>query len=200
MRFFRCLTAAFGLAFAFASSASAAPHNVIIFVADGLRSHSVTPETAPALAALRAEGVDFANSHSLFPTVTTANASAIATGHLLGDTGDFGNTIYVGAPLPPPFSAPLGDFENDEFLGLANQRFGGDYLGETSLLQAARAKGYATAALGKQGPTGVQDVTARDGTGTIVIDDALGTPQGAGIRLAPQIAEAIAAAGLAPRP
>ena len=37
------------------------------------------------------EGVDFRNSHSLYPTVTTPNASAIATGHYIGDTGDFGN-------------------------------------------------------------------------------------------------------------
>ena len=198
MRFFRCLTAAFGLAFAFASSASAAPHNVIIFVADGLRSHSVTPETAPALATVRAEGVDFANSHSLFPTVTTANASAIATGHLLGDTGDFGNTIYGGPGFKGPGGSSLGDFEDDATLGLMNQRFGGDYLGETSLLQAARAKGYATAALGKEGPAGVQDVTARDGRGTIVIDSALGGS--GGIALDPEIAAAIKAAGLAPTP
>ena len=75
---------------------AASARNVIIFVADGLRSHSVTPENAPALAAVRAEGVDFANSHSLYPTVTTPNSSAIATGHLLGDTGDFGNTIFTG--------------------------------------------------------------------------------------------------------
>ena len=149
----------------------AAPRNVIIFVADGLRSHSVTPQTAPALAAVRAQGVDFRNSHSLFPTVTTANGSAIATGHLLGDTGDFGNTIYQGAPMPSLGSA-LGYFENDRTLALMNQRFDGNYLGETSLLQAARAKGYATAALGKEGPTGVQDVTARDGKGAIVIDSA----------------------------
>jgi arylsulfatase A-like enzyme len=190
-----CAVAAVLLA---APPAVAAPHNVIIFVADGLRSHSVTPQSAPALAALRAEGVDFANSHSLFPTVTTANASAIATGHLLGDTGDFGNTIYAGPqPFGPPYDAPLGDFEDDEILGLMNKRFGGDYLGETSLLQAARAHGYATAALGKEGPTGVQDVTARDGAGTVVLDS--GYPRG-GIRLAPEIAAAIAAAGLAPNP
>jgi predicted AlkP superfamily pyrophosphatase or phosphodiesterase len=72
------------------------PHNVIIFVADGLRSQIVTPETAPALAAVRAEGVDFQNSHSIYPTVTTVNAATIATGHLPGDHGDFGNTLFVG--------------------------------------------------------------------------------------------------------
>ncbi|THD60312.1 alkaline phosphatase family protein [Phenylobacterium sp.] len=176
--------------------AQAAPRNVIIFVADGLRSHSVTPESAPALAAVRSEGVDFANSHSLFPTVTTANGSAIATGHLLGDTGDFANTIYAGVGVASDGS-PLTDFENDEMLGLMNQRFAGNYLGEVSLLQAARARGYATAALGKEGPAGVQDATARDGTGTVVLDSAY--PKN-GIRLAPEIAQAIQAAGLASSP
>src|ERR1700748_1601438 len=107
---------AMAAAFLFAPSADAAPNgaaprNIVIFVADGLRSHSVTPETAPALAAVRAEGVDFANSHSLYPTITTPNAAAIATGHLLGDTGDFGNTIYVGAPLPAPYGSSLAAIE-----------------------------------------------------------------------------------------
>ena len=181
---------------------SAAPRNVIIFVADGLRSHSVTPEVAPALAAVRRDGVDFANSHSLFPTVTTANGSAIATGHLLADTGDFANTLFAG---PPAFAAPydsmFSDFEDDAMLGLMNQRFGGNYLGETSLLQAARTKGYATAAIGKEGPVGVQDVTARDGTGTIILDSAYaGEGKEGGIALPPQIAAAIKAAGLAPTP
>lgn len=179
--------------------AAAAPHNLIIFVADGLRSHSVTPKTAPALAAVRAEGVDFPNSHSLYPTITTANASAIATGHLLGDTGDFANTIYAGPrPFPAPFASPIGDFEDDVMLGLMNQRFGGDYLGETSLLQAARARGFATAAIGKTGPVGVQDVTARDGTGTIVLDDSYGRADA--IALSPEIAAAIKAAGLPAAP
>ncbi|WP_293904589.1 alkaline phosphatase family protein [Phenylobacterium sp.] len=188
-----------GLALAaLAGLASAEPHSLIIFVADGLRSHSVTPEVAPALAQVRAEGVDFANSHSLFPTVTTANASAIATGHYLGDTGDFGNTIYVGAPLPLPSGLPLAALEDNANLGLMNDRFDGNYLGETSLLQAARARGYATAVLGKMGPVAVQDVTARDATGTIVIDDGTGGPPEDALPLAPEIVAAMAAAGMKP--
>jgi arylsulfatase A-like enzyme len=170
--------------------------NVVIFVADGLRSHSVTPDTAPALAAVRAQGVDFANSHSLYPTITTPNSSVIATGHLLGDTGDFGNTIWVGKPFAPPHSSSLAGLEDDDMLGLLNDRFGGDYLGEVTLLQAARAKGYATAALGKHGPTAIQDVTARDGLATIVIDDATGRRDDRGIPLAPDVQAAIRAAGL----
>ena len=60
----------------------------------------VNDQTAPAMAALAREGVWLRNSHSLFPTFTTANASAMATGHYLGDTGDFSNTIYAGFPVP----------------------------------------------------------------------------------------------------
>lgn len=181
--------------------ADAAPRNVIIFVADGLRSHSVTPQTAPALAAVRAEGVDFANSHSLFPTVTTPNASAIATGHLLGDTGDFGNTIFVAEAFPPPVGTAIAGIEDDDMQALMNQRYAGNYLGETTLLQAARAKGYAVAALGKHGPTAIQDVTSRDGQGVIEIDDDTGGRDGGhGIPLDPEISAAIKAAGLDPLP
>jgi arylsulfatase A-like enzyme len=178
-----------------ARGAAAQPHNVIIFVADGLRSKIVTQETAPALAQVRAEGVDFRNSHSLYPTVTTPNASAIATGHALGDTGDFGNVLFVGKPFPAPFGTPFAPVEDDVILGLLNERFGGDYLGRTSLLRAARAKGYETAVVGKLGPAAVQDVTAR-GQGTIVIDDATGWNTGEGVPLAPEVSTAIKAAGL----
>src|SRR5205807_4274595 len=75
------------------------PHNLILFVPDGLRARIVTPDTAPAMAEVRDKGVNFKNPHSLFPTFTTANASAMATGHYLGDTGDFSNTIYTGYPV-----------------------------------------------------------------------------------------------------
>jgi predicted AlkP superfamily pyrophosphatase or phosphodiesterase len=68
-------------------------NNVIIFVADGLRRGSVNATDMPTFLKLRTSGVDFRNSHSVYPTFTTANASAIATGHGLGDTGDYSNAI-----------------------------------------------------------------------------------------------------------
>lgn len=80
--------------------AQSQPHNVVLFVADGLRPGMVNERTAPTMTALMARGVRFTNSHSLFPTFTTANASGMATGHLLGDTGDFSNTIYTGFQVP----------------------------------------------------------------------------------------------------
>jgi arylsulfatase A-like enzyme len=171
------------------AQAAPKPHNVLIFVADGLRYVSVTQKTAPTLWRIKSAGVDFTNSHSLYPTLTTVNASAIATGHYIGDTGDFGNTIWSGKGII--------QFEDDAQLGQANAQFGGNYLNETSLIAAAREAGMATAVMGKVGPTAIQDVTQRDGNGTIAIDDAYG------ITVAPDVLDAIKAAGLstpAPKP
>jgi arylsulfatase A-like enzyme len=168
--------------------------NIVVFVADGLRYDSVTPERAPALYAAKKRGVDFINSHSIYPTITTVNASAIATGHYIGDTGNFGNSLFVGHLDFGKSSIPF--LEDDEVLGQMNDEFGGNYLNETALLAAARAAGFATAAIGKTGPTAIQDVTARDGTRTIVIDDSIGKPNGLPVR--PDVAKAIADAGLPP--
>jgi arylsulfatase A-like enzyme len=164
------------------SAATRQPHNVIIFVADGLRYGSVEPGNMPNMARLKQQGVDFTNSHSLFPTVTTVNASAIATGHYIGDTGDFGNTIYTAQPMISLKGLPLGFLEDDTVLGEMNQKFGGNYLGETTLIAAARAKGWQTAIIGKQGPVLIQDSTTRgDGEETLVLDDATGHDGGFGL-------------------
>src|SRR6185436_1497499 len=71
------------------------PHNIVLFIPDGLRALAVDAAAAPALAAVRDRGVNFQDPHSLVPTVTTANASAMATGHYFGDTGNFANTLYA---------------------------------------------------------------------------------------------------------
>src|SRR5215831_609392 len=166
--------------------------NVIIFVADAMRHGSVNAEDTPALWKVRTEGVHFENSHSLFPTFTTANASSIATGHGFGDTGDFSNVIWPGyatfdtgnfdleAGTPVPF------VESDRILSDIAGHFDGNYLGEATLFSMARAQGYNTAAVGKLGPTAIQDIDSvapvnggfnpfPDG---IVVDDATGSSAG----------------------
>jgi arylsulfatase A-like enzyme len=191
----RALVLAFALAAALPAFAQPKPaqHNVLLFVADGLRAASVTARTAPTLAGLARDGVTFANPHSLFPTVTTVNASAIATGHYIGDTGNFGNQLYTGFASPEAGGATTPFLESDAILGEMNDHFGGNYLGEQSLLAAARAAGFQTASFGKTGPAAIQDVTARDGN-SLIIDDSVGTP--AGLPLPGDIAAAIKAAGL----
>ncbi|HXZ00615.1 MAG TPA: alkaline phosphatase family protein [Stellaceae bacterium] len=183
-----------GLAGAASEAAADPPHNVILFVPDGLRAVMVSPETAPAMAALRERGVNFTNPHALFPTFTTPNASAMATGHYLGDTGEYGNTIYPGFPVPSAGGSLTPFMESDPVLGDVDEHYAGDYLDETTVLKAARDKGFGTAAIGKLGPTLIFDHTDRSGAPTIVVDDATGSPRG--IPLAPAVIDALQAAGL----
>jgi predicted AlkP superfamily pyrophosphatase or phosphodiesterase len=176
-----------------APPAAQPPHNLVLFIADGLRYGSVNLEDAPALAAVRAEGVDFANSHSVFPTVTTVNGAAIATGHYPGDTGDFVNSLYPGAPaLPSAYFSRIVSLEDDAILKDMNARFGGNFLHETSLLAAARQQGYEIAILGKQGPAAIQDVAILNG-GPLV-DDVTGFEDGPAWD--PAIAAAMEKAGI----
>src|SRR5277367_2032020 len=118
------------------------PHNVILFVPDGLRALMVTPETAPTFAAIRDQGVNFKNPHSLFPTFTTPNASAMATGHYLGDTGDFSNTLYTGFPVPGAGNTLVPFLESDPVLADVDQPFAGELLEEVPLPKAARDQGF----------------------------------------------------------
>jgi arylsulfatase A-like enzyme len=141
------------------------------------------------------------------------NAAAIATGHLPGDTGAYSNALYGGFQIyntgnfDKIFGTPTPFIENDTVLADFDDHFGGNWLGEDSLLALARAHGYGTAAVGKLGPTGLQDVTQlepRDGKfvplQTIVIDDATGidpvTGADDGVPLAEELSAALRAAGL----
>src|SRR5258707_288988 len=97
----RLVAATLAMALPLSAFGQAAPkpgRNAILFIADGMRHPAVNPADAPTMTRIREQGVDFVNSHSLFPTFTMPNASAIATGHLLGDTGQFSNTLFFGFP------------------------------------------------------------------------------------------------------
>jgi len=191
-------------------AAQGARRNVIVFVADGLRHDSVNEQDTPALWRVRTQGVYFRNSHALFPTLTTANASAIATGHGLGDTGDFSNTVYVGYPtfdtgnfrLAP--GTPVPFLENDQILADLDDHFQGNFLGEETLLALAAAKGYNTAAVGKLGPAAIQAIASFAPAGgslppsssTVIVDDQTGTSSG--LALSPKLAERLRAEDLPP--
>lgn len=182
-------------------------HNIIIFVADGLRRGSVNAADMPTFLKVRSEGVDFRNSHSVFPTFTTANASVIATGHGLGDTGDYSNFIYPGVWLAKPdVAATSGNvtpfLENDEVLANMNSIFQENYLGERTLLSVAREKGFNVASVGKLGPTAIQQNDSvswnqfgfLDAKGAIIVDDSTGQPNG--LRLPNEILDALQKAGV----
>src|SRR5205085_5150395 len=104
----------------------------------------------------------------------------MATGHYLGDTGTFSNTIFTGY-MSAPADTVVPFIENDAVLGDIDEHFGSDYLNEETVLKMARAQGYSTAAIGKVGPALVFDHTDRadkPGLHSIVIDDSTGGKNG----------------------
>src|SRR5712672_760508 len=180
-----------------ASAQNATPRNLILFIPDGLRGKIVSAQTAPAMAEVRDKGVHFKNSHSLFPTFTMANGSAMATGHYLGDTGTFSNTIYTAYPVAHANDTVVPFLEVDPVLLDVDEHFGGDYLNEETILKMARAKGFSTAAIGKVGPTLLFDHTDRadrPGLHSIVIDDSTGGKNG--VPLSEEMKAALTKAGL----
>src|SRR5882757_991185 len=72
----------------------------LVLVLDGLRPDSITAEETPNLARLRQEGVNFLNGHSVFPTVTRVNATAIGSGTYPARNGILGNRIFLPAVHP----------------------------------------------------------------------------------------------------
>jgi len=149
---------------------STTKRNILIFVADGLRYTSVTPETAPTMAKIQKEGVDFTNSHSTYPTLTTVNAATIATGHAPGDTGNFGNAMYVAFPVPCRLGAVATFIEDDCILTDIKAHYPNDYIAQKTLIETARAAGLNTLVVGKKGPAAIEYLSALESEGKSVED------------------------------
>src|SRR5260370_29309484 len=147
------------------------PHNIVLFVPDGWRALSVRRDSAPTMAAVRDKGVNFKNSHSVFPTFTTANASAMATGHQLGDTGNYSNTFYVGRPTESAGGSVTPTVNSSRVRRELDQFFGGDYLSEETVLKAAPVRGFSNAVIGKGEAASIFDHTEQNGEQTILFDD-----------------------------
>ncbi len=69
--------------------------SILVFVFDGLQPAQVNARLMPNLSALAADGVTFANHHSVFPTVTRVNVSSMVTGLNPGAHGLAGNRLLI---------------------------------------------------------------------------------------------------------
>jgi arylsulfatase A-like enzyme len=139
---------------------------VIVFVVDGLRPDAITPDDTPALFRLRAEGVEFTNGHSVFPTVTRVNAATLATGTQPGTHGIVGNQLYVPA-VEPRRAFDTGDYRTLRRLGDAA---GGRPVLTTTLGERLHAHGLRLAGVssGSTGSAFLLNPRAVDGVGALV--------------------------------
>ncbi len=133
---------AFGLA-ASARAAGVAEH-VVVIVWDGLRPDCVTPELTPTLWQLRTNGVWFARHHPVYPSITEANGTALATGayprrsDVLGDT-EYRPVFYTNRPI---------GMENLGAIREIEARGHGRFLGAPTVAEVLQQRGLRTAVAG----------------------------------------------------
>lgn len=88
---------------------------VAIFVVDGLRPDSINAADTPTIDRLRTEGVEYVNSHSVFPTSTRVNAATLVTGTYPARHGIVGNSMFVAGVNP---QAPFDTGDHTQLLRL----------------------------------------------------------------------------------
>jgi arylsulfatase A-like enzyme len=132
----------------------------LIVVFDALRPDMVTPELAPNLCRFMAEGTNFPNARSVFPSSTRTNAAALATGSTPRRNGIVHNKYFdpniFDDRIFRPFKTP--DIE----AGMA--AYGGKLLSTPSLGDIAAEAGYtmATVFSGSCGTARLIDPNAKD--------------------------------------
>jgi predicted AlkP superfamily pyrophosphatase or phosphodiesterase len=139
---------------------------VIVFVVDGLRPDSITAEDTPTLFRLRAEGVSFADSHAVFPTVTRVNAAALSTGTQPGTSGLLGNQLYLSV-VDPRRAVDTGNYRN---LLALDQATGGRLLMASTLAERLHARGLQLVGVssGSTGSAFLLNPKAPSGVGAVV--------------------------------
>jgi arylsulfatase A-like enzyme len=77
-----------------ATQTSNQSRHVVVVVWDGMRPDFVGKQNTPTLWKLAHEGVTFRNHHSVYPSATMVNGTAIVTGVYPGENGIIANHVY----------------------------------------------------------------------------------------------------------
>ena len=111
--------------------------HVVVIVWDGLRPDMVTETNTPTLYKLCKEGVFFAKHHSVYPTSTEVNGTAIATGVYPNRSGIIANREYR-PEIDPLQAVPT---EGIETVQKADKLAAGKYLGVETVAEIVEAAG-----------------------------------------------------------
>ena len=119
--------------------------HVVVVVWDGMRPDFVSQQNTPNLWKLASEGVTFRNHHSVYPSATNVNGTAMITGLYPGRSGIIANHVY--RPDIDPHHAI--DVEVASVVEKGDELSGGRYIAAptvTELLQRVGARTIVAAA------------------------------------------------------
>src|SRR5258708_14795741 len=138
---------------------------VIVFVWDGVRPDAISRADTPHLYALRQEGVDFSDHHSVYPTFTMVNATALATGSFPGSNAYYGNYVFQPGPVGRDTAGKAVHFDREvafteDYGGFRNLEAhpGNRHLPRPTPFQGAHRPGFETAPVGRGGRAFLHDL------------------------------------------
>src|SRR5436190_7357873 len=132
-------------AISFAAQTLDQSRHVVVVVWDGMRPDFLSEQNTPTLWKLAHEGVTFRNHHSVYPSATMVNGTAIVTGVYPGKNGIIANHVY--RPDIDPRHAI--DVEVASVVEKGDELSGGKYIAAPTiaeLVQRAGARSVVTAA------------------------------------------------------
>ena len=118
--------------------------HVVLVVWDGMRPDFVNETNAPTLWKLAREGVNFRNHHSVYPTLTSVNATALATGVHPSRSGPIANYEY----RPEIDRAKLARMDAPSTIRKGDEGSGGKYLAVPTIAELVQSGGGRTAVAG----------------------------------------------------
>src|SRR5216117_107036 len=113
---------------------------VLVVVWDGMRPDFVSEQNTPTLWKLAHEGVTFRNHHSVYPSATMVNGTAIVTGVYPGKNGIIANHVY----RPDIDSRHAIDVENPAVVQRGDELSGGKYVSRSTIAELVQRAGGRT--------------------------------------------------------
>jgi predicted AlkP superfamily pyrophosphatase or phosphodiesterase len=125
----------------FGGDASEFDRHVVVVVWDGMRPDFVNEQTTPVLWKLARQGVTFRNHHSVYPSATMVNGTAMVTGVYPGKNGVIANYEY----RPEIDRRRSIDVENPAVVSRGDELSGGKYISVPTITELVQRAGGRTA-------------------------------------------------------
>ena len=123
-----------------ATQTSNQPRHVVVVVWDGMRPDFVSEQNTPTLWKLAHQGVTFRNHHSVYPSATNVNGTALITGVYPGRNGIIANHVY----RPDIDSRHAIDVENPAVVKRGDELSGGKYVSLPTIAELVQRAGGRT--------------------------------------------------------
>jgi len=124
-----------------ASSSLRSDRHIVVVVWDGMRPDFVSAQNTPTLWKLAQSGVTFRKHHSVYPSATIVNGTAINTGAYPDESGILANHDY----LPGIAANKSIDVENPAVVRRGDELMGGKYIRVPTVAELIHGQGGQTA-------------------------------------------------------